>query len=388
MSRNRPVDEWGRVIQKQVEHISNLNYEEGLRQARDRSAYKDSLQYQTYLKQLQRAEEHQERLTDFRDIQHRVTILNKQEELRKTQETSLKKHLAEEYQHQQLSTKQRSQDQRAQEQREERVQLERVKQQQQEDERRKFAQKRRMNQEQQEILSLKKQQHEQELQQVQKEKVQDQRMQEARNVREEQKEREYRDYYHRLSQSQTQKVYKFDQALAPKNERDFKIASWIDKNFYEQQTILARKEDYERQMRENNIKQMSEALRTQVEHKERAKQYLRREQQQESEQVARSVQFTVKQDQEREQERRVQQALYKEQLQGQATNSKDLQLGAYRLSEAEKRMNRHILDEPRHSSFQRSAAQIVRPSARNYSFDEDTKNWMAPGRRKHFSINE
>ena len=132
----KPVDEWGRIIEKQAEINQFREHEERMRQQRERSQYKESLQYQQYLKQLQRDKEIQERNVDFNDVQQKVNTFNYQENLKRQQEAALKQHLASEWkQHQQL-LQQRAAEERQRLQREEQERLDRLRRQQEEDERR------------------------------------------------------------------------------------------------------------------------------------------------------------------------------------------------------------------------------------------------------------
>lgn len=47
---SKPVDEWGRIIDKQVELNRFQEYEQRMRQQHERNQYKDSLQYQQQLR--------------------------------------------------------------------------------------------------------------------------------------------------------------------------------------------------------------------------------------------------------------------------------------------------------------------------------------------------
>jgi len=148
---------------------------------------------------------------------------------------------------------------------------------------------------------------------------------------------------------------------------------------YNQQ--LARKEEYERQIRNMNSRSLNQTLKSQIESKEMQKQYAQEEFKRTQDEVTQRIEISRKLEQERENQKALQKQLYREQLAMQMSMNNDLRMSQFKLSEAEKVMNKGILDESIGGKrFQRGANEILKPqssfTAKNLSYDENAKNFF------------
>ena len=125
-------------------------------------------------------------------------------------------------------------------------------------------------------------------------------------------------------------------------------------------------------MREVNMQQTNEALRIQLEEKERQRQREREERMREVKETQQRVEMHRMLEEQKEKERRVNQVQYRNVLGNQAVSGHELRMGAYKLSDIEKRLNRNMLDD--RQAIVQGANEIINPR-RNQSFDDDARKF-------------
>ena len=362
MAYRKPVDEWGMIIQKQSDLNKQRELEERQQRIGEKTDYRKDLIFQQQLRDMQKKEELSQKQIDGQEASMRANYFKQQEEFRRNQESILKKQMGEDYLTHQNLIKQREQEERQRKYQEEQAHLARVKQELEAEEQRKREARERWNMEQQMMLNYKKEQGNQKKMAEQQEKVNDIELMRQRKMREEEREQKYRDYYQKLNQYQNNNMERFHQYMTRDN-KDIERANWIDKNVAEQNSLLAQKEEYERYLKQMNIRSTNETLRLQMEEKERSRQSALEEQRRQAEEHKRRVEESLRLEQERELQKRMAKMQYNEDLSTQKTIWNDIQLSQYKLSEHEKKLNRNMIDEK--ATLQRGGAQILKNTGTN-----------------------
>ena len=357
MAYRKPVDEWGVIIQKQSELNKQRELEERQQRFGEKTDYRKDLIFQQQLRDMQKKEELSQKQIDAQEVSMRANYFKQQEEFRRNQESMLKKQMGEDYLTHQNQIKQREQEERQRKYQEEQAHLARVKQELEIEEQRKKEAKDRWGMEQQMMMNFKKEQENQKKVANQQEKILDIELMRQRKQREEEREQKYRDYYQKLNQHQNNNMERFNQYMTRDN-KEIERAMWIDKNVVEQNSLLAQKEEYEKYLKQMNIRNNNETLRMQMEEKERLRQMAVEEQRRHAEEHKRRVEDSLRLEQEREIQKRMAKMQYNEDLSTQKTIWNDIQLNQYKLSDNEKKLNRNMIDEK--ATLQRGGAQILR----------------------------
>lgn len=362
MAYRKPVDEWGMIIQKQSDLNKQRELEERQQRLGEKTDYRKDLIFQQQLRDMQKKEELSQKQIDGQEASLRANYFKQQEEFRRNQETILKKQMGEDYLTHQNLIKQREQEERQRKYQEEQAHLARVKQELEAEEQRKKEARERWNLEQQMMLNFKKEQENQKRLAEQQEKINDIELMRQRKMREEEREQKYRDYYQKLNQYQNNNMERFHQYMT-RDQKDIERANWIDKNVAEQNSLLAQKEEYEKYLKQMNIRSTNETLRLQMEEKERQRQMALEEQRRQAEDHKRRVEESLRLEQERELQKRLAKMQYNEDLSTQKTIWNDIQLSQYKLSEHEKKLNRNMIEEK--ATLQRGGAQILKNTGAN-----------------------
>ena len=350
---SRAVDEWGKILQRQSEWHRQRDIAEALKQVEDKHAYRQNLDYQQHLKQMNLERQRMEKQADFHDVVNRARVINDQEAQRRAHEVAVKKLLAQDYQQHLTLKKQRELEEKQQRLAYDQQRNESLRQHQLEDERRRREQQHALAQERQVLLDFKRHQDDYRRQLQQQEKQYEMQMVQARRHREEVKDRNYREFYKKLTEEQVNQAYQHNQRLLPRNHKAEAVNAWVDKSVHEHQAMLMRKDDYEQRLREANQRQLNESLRQQVTEKELTRQRAREERLRETEEVARRVEFSKKLEYEREMQKKLVQTAYRDQLLNQASFNSELKRNTVFLSDVERRLNRQMLDpqdQPRSGS--------------------------------------
>ena len=196
-----------------------------------------------------------------------------------------------------------------------------------------------------------------------------------RKLREEQREQNYREYYQKLNQHQNSNVERLNQYMT-RDTKDQERAVWIDKNVAEQNALLAQKEEYEKYLRQMNIRNNNITLKQQMEEKERQRMMEIEEQRRYAEDHRRRIEESKKLENDRELQKRVQKIQYSEDLSVQQTVFNDNQLMPYKLSEHEKKFNRKMIDDK--MMLQRGGAQILKNNSGVInSYEENMQKFYA-----------
>lgn len=372
MAYRKPVDEWGAIIQKQSELNKQREFEERQNRNGEKTDYRKDLLFQQQLRDMQKKDELSQKFVDAQEINQRANFFKQQEEMRRNQESMLKKQMGEDYLTHQNLIKQREMDERQRKYQEEQAHLIRVRQELEAEEQRKKEARDRWNIEQQMMLNFKKEQGNAKKVAEQQEKIQDLEMMRQRKMREEEREQKYRDYYQKLNQHQNNNMERFHQYMS-RDTKDMERATWIDKNVSEQNALLAQKEEYERYLKQMNIRNNNQTLKQQMEEKERQRLMALDEQRRHAEEHKRRVEESLRLEQEREMQKRVAKVQYNEELSMQKTVWNDNQLNQYKLSENEKKLNRNMIDEK--GTLQRGGAQILKNN-NSSSYEENMQKFF------------
>jgi len=373
MAYRKPVDEWGTIINKQSELNKQREFEERQNRNGEKTDYRKDLLFQQQLRDMQKKDELSQKFVDAQEVNQRANFFKQQEESRRNQESMLKKQMGEDYLTHQNLIKQREVDERQKKYQDEQAHLMRVRQELEAEEQRKKEARDRWNLEQQMMLNFKKEQGNAKKMAEQQEKMQDLEMMRQRKMREEEREQKYRDYYQKLKQHQSNNVERFHQYMS-RDTKDMERATWIDKNVAEQNSLLAQKEEYERYLKQMNIRNNNQTLKQQMEEKERQKLMALDEQRRHAEEHKRRVEESLRLEQEREMQKRVAKVQYNEDLSMQKTVWNDNQLNQYKLSDNEKKLNRNMIDEK--GTLQRGGAQILRNNNNSSSYEENMQKFF------------
>ena len=188
-------------------------------------------------------------------------------------------------------------------------------------------------------------------------KVHENQLARQRAEKEFQREQDYREYYRQIDENQRRQVRSFGMATRSQNDRSMQINMWIDKNCREQEVLLAQKEDYERRIRDDNLRGINYTLQQQIAEKEMARRRTADDRRKDVNDMRFRVDLFRKMEMDQEVQRRANQREYSNQLSSQATIAHENRMSAYRLSEIEKKMNKHVFDD---AALARGGAQVVR----------------------------
>ena len=122
--------------------------------------------------------------------------------------------------------------------------------------------------------------------------------------------------------------------------------------------MLAQKEEYEKYLRQMNIRNNNITLKQQMEEKEKQRMMEMEDQRRYAEEHRRRVEESKRLENEREMQKRVQKMQYSDDLSVQQTVWMDNQLSPYKLSEHEKKFNKKMIDDK--VMLQRGGAQILK----------------------------
>ena len=275
---------------------------------------------------------------------------------------------------QQNYIKQKEQEERQRKYQQEQEHLARVRADLDAEEQRKKEARERWTMEQQQMLNFKKEQGMMKKEAEVQEKQYDLELMRQRKQREEMREQNYRDYYQRLNQHQTSNVERLHQYMT-RDTKDQERAIWIDKNVAEQNSLLAQKDEYEKYLRQMNIRNNNLTLKQQMEEKEKTRMMAAEEQRRNAEEHRRRIEESKRLENEREMQKRLQKMQYSEDLSMQQTVFTENQLQAYKLSDHEKRFNRNMIDDK--ALLQRGGAQIMKGGVGNSSYEENMQKFFA-----------
>lgn len=374
MGIRKPVDEWGTIIQKQSDLNRVRENEERQNRNIEKSGYRNDLLFQQQLRDYQKKDELSLKQVEAVEVNQRVNYFKQQEESRKQQESQVKRQIGEDYLMHQNYIKQKEQEEKQRKFQQEQEHLARVRADLDAEERRRKEAREKWTNEQQMMLNFKREQEMQKKDQVMQEKQYDLELIRQRKLREEQREQNYRDYYQKLNQHQNSNVDRLSQYMT-RDTKDQERALWIEKNVSEQNSLLAQKEEYEKYLRQMNIRNNNLTLKQQMEEKERMKYSAAEEQRRLAEEHKRRIEESKRLENEREMQKRALKVQYSEDLSVQKTVWNDNQLMGFKLSENEKRLNRNMIDDK--AMLQRGGAQILKtgPNGVN-SYEENMQKFF------------
>ena len=374
MALRKPVDEWSTIIQKQSDLNRLRESEDRVNKNVEKVDYRKDLLFQQQLRDFQKKDELSLKQVEAVEINQRVNYYKQQEDVRRQQETQLKKQMGEDYTMQQNYVKQKDQEEKQRKYQQEQEHLARVRADLDAEERRKKEARERWTIEQQQMLNYKKEQEMMKREAEMQEKQYDLELIRQRKQREEMREQNYRDYYQKLNQHQTSNVERLNQYMT-RDTKDQERATWIDKNVAEQNSLLAQKDEYEKYLRQMNIRNNNLTLKQQMEEKEKMRMMATEEQRRQAEEHRRRIEESKRLENEREMQKRFQKMQYSEDLSMQKTVWSENQLQAYKLSDHEKKFNRNMIDDK--ALLQRGGAQILRGGGGNTnSYDENMQKFF------------
>jgi hypothetical protein len=374
MAYRKPVDEWGVIIQKQSELNKKRETEERQQRFEEKTDYRKDLLFQQQLRDVQKKEVLSQKQIDAQEVALRANYFKQQEDMRRNQESILKKQMGEDYMTHQNMIKQKEIEERQRKYQEEQAHLARVRQELEIEEQRKKDAREKWNMEQQMMLNFKREQETQKKLAEQQEKLHDIELMRQRKQREEEREQKYRDYYQKLNQYQNNNMERFHQFMT-RDTKEVERATWIDKNVAEQNSLLAQKEEYEKYLKQMNIRNNNETLRLQMEEKERTRLMAIEEQRRHAEEHKRRVEESLRLEQEREMQKRMQKMQYNEDLGTQKNIWNEVQMNQFKLTEHEKKLNRNMIDEK--ALLQRGGAQILKNNGNiSSSYEENMQKFF------------
>ena len=159
---------------------------------------------------------------------------------------------------------------------------------------------------------------------------------------------------HQIRQSEL-----YTKAFIPRNKRELNIANWVDKNYHDQQVILAKKEEQEQRIKQQNARNAQEAVKIQLRENELKRQNDRMQRLSEIHDVKRRVELSRKIEEDRDKQMQVKRNYYKDELDKQVAFNQFNRPDPGRLNEIERKMNRGMVDD-RFSHLQHGARDIMK----------------------------
>ncbi|CAG9335027.1 unnamed protein product [Blepharisma stoltei] len=387
MYRKKPQDEWGLIIQQQVEFNKKREEEEKERIQQEKDNYRRDLEYQNYLRELAKEQQRKQREFEAQTVEAQIKAFKENEEKRKIEESQQKKSLHETYDQHYQYKKQMHDNERIAKLEQEQMHLARVKAQMAADElKRKEAVEKALRDE-EEVLRVRRYQEELQKQMKENEKLYDIELARARKEAEEQKERQYREYYNKIAEKQAVQQHQYEKLVAKTDlYRKNRVNEWIDQGYQFNIKSQAEREEYEKQVRLQAKNNMSEMLQKQLELKELEKQQRKEEIKRQAEITQRQLEEFKRAEMEKANQRKFQQQNYRNFLNVQANSANDIRDSVFKLSDVEKKLNRVALqgyeDTPK-SQLQRNATNMLRSSSQNSLQNNDftkryVENLMSP----------
>ncbi|CAG9334413.1 unnamed protein product [Blepharisma stoltei] len=369
--RKPKIDEWGVILEKQLELNKIHEIDEKARQAHEKEFLRRELDYQQSLKEAQKRQKLNLIAKDYEDVQERTNWFRRQDLIKREQERMQKSEIAENLLNHHSFIKQREAEERKQKYLEELEQAKIARQNIEIDEQRKIAQKIQLNREQQMIRQLQEEQAKERKQIDMNEKQREMELIMQRKERDDKREREYKQHYQHIYEDQLNKAIRFSSVIAKEMQKDSQIDNWIEKGVENYQQKLAEKEAYEREVKERNAKAVKDMLRNQIEQKESQKRKEMEEYRKEQEELNKRVEFSRMLEEERERQKFMQKQDYVDQLLRQTKAEEDSKAYTFKLSDHEKLLNKNLLDEAILSRrFKRGADEIVKGRSPSQSLEE------------------
>jgi hypothetical protein len=357
MLSRKPVDEWGLIVQKQSDLNKLREYEERVNKNIEKNDYRKDLLFQQQLRDSQKKSELVLKQQESQEINQKVLYFKNQEDLKKLQENQLKKQISEDYLMHQNYIKQKELQEKKQKCLQEQEHLYRVRSEVEADEKRRKEARDKWSMEQLQILNFKREQEMMKKEAELNDKQYELELIRQRRAKDDQRDQNYKEYYQKVNLHQTHNMDKLNQYMA-KDTKTQERADWIDKNIAEQKNLLEQKEEYEKYIRQANIRSNNTTLKQQMEEKERQRLMDLEDQRKQDGEHLRRIQDSMKFEQTKEIQKRLQRIQYSEDLFMQKTQWNDEQLMTYKLSDNEKKFNKGIIDDK--MMLQRGGAQILK----------------------------
>ena len=338
----KPQDEWGVIINQQAELNRRREQEEKQRALQEKDRYRQDLEQQAFVNQRKKEEEQRLRDVEASKVRTQVKAFQSEEERRKQQELQIQKSLADEYLYQASSVKNRQ------------VVEQRIKLKQEQDlirynqelleqeKRQKRVQKEQLQQEKLEMLQAKALSERKKQDEAKNQMLYDLEQLRQKKEQEEKKEKDYRDYFERVGEQQLKKQQLYNQKVGFLNaEKDYKLSSWVSKSVDQYQKLMDDKMQQEKRVKQNNLENVKETLKYQVEEKNRAE-YLKNEERKKlSDEVQRKIEENRKIEEEKMRNKKMMQYEYFNHLSSQSTETNEMRSSMLKLSEVERKMNKN-----------------------------------------------
>ncbi|OMJ95619.1 hypothetical protein SteCoe_859 [Stentor coeruleus] len=367
----KPQDEWGLVVQKQAELNSQQEFKEKQRRLEEKERYHQELEQQAYYHQQKLKEEKRIKDSEGFLIKEQVKAFQQEENRKKQLNSEFQKNLAEEYLTHASYLKNRQTEEIQSKLREEQKQLEIAKALLEQERLKKLQLKEKLHQDNIEMLNYKSYKEQEKKREAQEVTRQDLELMRIKKETEEKKEQDYRNYYEKVQQNQMMKQRLYAEQVGAKlvgKESD--LTSWVGKNVENYNRNLTEKEMYERRVKQANIENIKETLKSQIEEKNRIEQQRLEEKRRNTEEMNRIVEENRRKEEERQRIRKMQQADYFKNLSTQAAEVQDIRNSTYKMSELEKKLNKNLpLDQSlvRNNNFSLGAQEILKPKQRSSS---------------------
>ena len=406
MVSRRPIDEWSLVVQRQAQIIKQQEEEQKLAREVAKESYKKDLDYMRQMKDLEKQSHEEIRYQEAQELS--MNILSYQDELerKKQEEAMLKKSLADSYSLHSHYIKQKDYSEKLQKLQEEQTQIIRLKQELEAQERRRREQREQLSQQDAEMMRYKEMQESLRRENEQQEKNYDRQLAELNQKLMDDRERQYREYYKRKQEELLEKINRHRENVTTQElARQAQINKWISNAEYEHMMRQLEKEQKERELRQNNISDVAQSIRSQLVESNRKMMQEQQEKKRQGYEMDEKIQAYKSWEQQKEIEKKQHQQMYREQLALQAAQIQEVRMSNYKLSEYERRVNRKILERsednahvssgyhPSKSPLHASAAQILKsPITRQPSRDKSSPrspmngNFSQPVRNEHSAL--
>jgi hypothetical protein len=351
MVSRKPIDEWSLVVQRQAQIIKQQEEEEKLAREAAKESYKKDLDYMRQMKDLEKQSQEEIRQREAQELSMKILSYQEELERKKQEETMLKKSLADTYSFHSNYIKQKDYSEKLQKLQEEQVQLLRLKQELEAEERRRREQREQMSQQDAEMMRYKEMQDRLRRENEQQEKIYDRQLAELNQKLMDDRERQYREYYKRKQEELLEKINRHRENVTTQElARQAQINKWISNAEYEHMIRQLEKEQKERELRQNNISNVAQSIRSQLEERNMKMVQDQQEKRRQGYEMEEKVQAYKSWEQQRDMDKKQQQQMYREQLAIQAAQIQEVRMNNYKLSEYERRVNRKILGVSEDSS--------------------------------------
>lgn len=367
-------DEWGLIIQKQLELDKIRNEAERIRMQQKKETYRNELDSFSRVKQQQKYEERLQREKEAFELSQQVRILSEKESLNTNRRLEINQKVIEDNirLEKQLNFRRQAEKITA---TQEDIKINLAEHQKILEN---LSQKQSLREKYEKTIDydieLSKYKQELKRQENYLEKVHDRELIQLEQQRLLERDSQYKQYFSGIQSAQSRKMEAFSKNTSPQLvEKEINYYQWVQKAEEAKRRAESQQDQEKERKRLEDIRVVNETLRKQAEEKHFFEVLNKEKNRAIDEDLLNRIDVSMKIDQERNMEKKIRVLNYREELLSQAALDKEKRGLEFKLSEKEKQMNRFLLENDK-KSLQRGANEVLKPVSRSPNLSPSCQN--------------